>query len=497
MEVKNRKMSKVAFFALGLQCILSAVSCQSNEEISPEEKKIHKVESSLSSKIILSGEGFDSALWGIKDRMEFYNISAVSVTFFDGGQIKWSRAYGTKSHSDLTRITENTIFQAASISKPVTAIGVLKLMENGKVDIDAPANSYLKSWQITENEYTKDRPVTIRDLLSHTSGMTVTGFDGYRAGDTIPNLIEILDGVAPSNSKPVRVDTIPGNVFKYSGGGYTILQKLIEDVTGSSFQDYMSKNVLKEAGMKNSFFIQPLPSELELDAAIGHSGDGQIIPGKYNTYPELAAAGLWTTPSDLAQLAIGIQRAYQGSNEEVISSSLAKTLLEEQVDDWGLGLILVKSDSSEWFTHGGSNAGYRCTMIARIKDGQGVVIMTNGNQGARLYNEILRSFSISYNWDIFKPKTRIVIRLPKDQLGQFTGKYGHLPENKYQVNVGKLGDFLEITQLWNDIKFPIYSMGRNDFIEGEEGVSFDFKRNENGSIKELVINGDWVLTKLE
>ncbi|MEO0338049.1 MAG: serine hydrolase domain-containing protein, partial [Bacteroidota bacterium] len=495
ITLNNRDMRKILFLSFGL--LLAIMSCQQEHKPTFAEESIRKIESSLSPKILLSGEGFDAELWDIRERMEFYNIPAVSIAFFEEGQVKWSRTYGTLSKSDSTKINTQTIFQAASISKPVTAVGVLKLVDHGKLELDIPVNNYLIGWKIRDNKYTQNRPVTIRDLLSHTSGMTVTGFDGYRAGDSIPTLIEILDGTSPANSKPVEVDTVPGSIFRYSGGAYTILQKLIEDLTALPFKDYMTENVLNPLGMENSFFEQPMPKMFAQNAAIGHSGNGEMITGQYHTYPELAAAGLWTNPNDLAKFAISVQEAYQGSDQAILSQNLASEFLKDHMDNWGLGIILIEGDSSKWFTHGGANLGYRCTMLSRIEDGQGVAIMTNGNRGAGLYNEILRSFSITYGWDIFQPEIKTVIKMPKEELELCIGKYGHLPENKYQVDVKVQGDFLEITQLWNNIKIPVYSKDQYSFFEGEEGVSFDFKPHENGSIEALVINGDWVLTKLE
>ncbi|MEM8898158.1 MAG: serine hydrolase domain-containing protein [Bacteroidota bacterium] len=489
-------MKNYALLILSL-CLLLAGSCQAIKDDHLDEPLIQKVESSLAPKIVLRGEGIDSALWTLEERMEAYHIPGVSMAFFDDGEIKWAKTYGTFSALDSTKLTAGTLFQAASISKPVAAIGALQLVEAGKIALDAPVNSYLQDWQIPENEFTEDRPVTLRDLLSHTSGLTVGGFDGYPAGNPIPNLMEILDGEGAANSEPIRVVATPGSAFKYSGGGYTVAQKLIEDLTNNSFQVYMQENVLEKVGMNNSGFDQPLPEEDESRAAVGHNGNGELIPGKYNSYPELAAAGLWTTPSDLATFAMSIQKAYQGSTEEILSPELAKKLLTSQVDNWGLGLILIEGDSTNWFSHGGSNFGFRCTMLANIDNGQGAVIMTNGNRGAGLYTEILRSFSKTYGWDIFRSEIRQVISLNEGQLAKFVGLYSHQPDNEFQVSVMIKEGKLQATQLWNDIKIPLLAEAEYEFFEGEEGVSFDFDHDEDGSITSIIIAGGWVLEKIE
>lgn len=489
-------MKNPILFILSL-CVLVAVSCQSGKTGNTADDLIHKVETSLAPKIVLRGEGIDSALWSLEERMEAYHIPGVSIAFFEEGEIKWTKAYGTFSASDSTGITPITLFQAASISKPVAAVGALQLVEMGKIELDDAVNSYLQDWQIPENEFTEDRSVTLRHLLSHSSGLTVGGFDGYPVGNPVPNLMEILDGEGPANSEPIRVVATPDSAFKYSGGGYTVVQKLIEDLTNHSFQAYMQENVLEKVGMNNSGFDQPLPEEDESRAAVGHNGNGEEIPGKYNTFPELAAAGLWTTPSDLAAFAMSIQKAYQGSTEEILSPELAKKLLTSQLDNWGLGLILIEGDSTNWFSHGGSNFGFRCTMLANIDNGQGAVIMTNGNRGAGLYTEILRSFSKTYGWDIFRSEIRQVISLDEDQLAKFVGLYSHQPENKFQVSVKIKEGKLQATQLWNDIKIPLLAEAEYEFFEGEEGVSFDFDHDESGKITSIIIAGGWVLEKIE
>lgn len=456
---------------------------------------LDRFEKNLQPNILLEGGGFTTKPWTLSERMPFYNVPGVSITFFDVEGSQLTRTYGRTSTPNGRAITKHTLFQAASISKPVTALGALVLVEKGKLDLDKPVNGYLKSWKIPENEFTRKTPITLRHLLSHTSGLNVTGFDGYAKGKDIPTLTQILNGEAPANSDRVKSDTIAGAVFKYSGGAYTIIQQLIEDVSGQSFQDYMQDNVLNPIGMDNSSFDPTFANDSSRNVAMGHKGDGERVEGDWHKYPEQAAAGLWTTPSDLSKFASAICAAYKGLSHQLIQTKTAKDLLTAVVDNWGLGLILIEKEGTFWFTHGGSNFGYRCTLLANANDGYGVVIMTNGNQGAALYTEILRAISKVNDWPIFQSTAKQVVQLPPQDRKTFEGKYTHLPNPKYAIQVKDNGTNLELTQLWNEIQFPIYPETNSLFFEKQEAVPFEFKENEDSGELQLIVNGGWVLTK--
>jgi CubicO group peptidase (beta-lactamase class C family) len=324
-------------------------------------------------------------------RMGALHVPGVSVAVIDGYRIVWARGFGAG-------ISPETRFQAASISKPVAAMAALKLVELGKLSLDEDVNAKLKSWKVPENEFAQREKVTLRRLLSHSAGLTVHGFAGYDVSDNLPTLVQVLDGLPPANSAAVRVDIKPGTESRYSGGGLTIMQLLMMDVTGTQFPQLMETTVLSKVGMLHSTYQQPLPETWKPSAAIGHDQQGKEIHGGWHIYPEMAAAGLWTTPSDLAQFAIELQLSKQGKANHVLSRETTNQMLTRQISDVGLGMMLTGKGESEQFDHGGSNEGFKCLLAATMNTGQGVVIMTNGDQGGRLSNEIRDAVAAEYHW---------------------------------------------------------------------------------------------------
>jgi CubicO group peptidase (beta-lactamase class C family) len=232
--------------------------------------------------------------------------------------------------------------------------------------------------------------VTLRRLLSHSAGLTVHGFRGYAEGGLVPTLLQVLNGELPANSAPVRVDLVPGSKWRYSGGGYCVLQQLITDVTGKPFPQAAEELVMRPLGMTRSTYRQPLPEDLARDAAWGHDNTGRPIRGRWQVHPEMAAAGLWTTPSDLARAVIEVQRAYQGKSQRFLTTALVRTMLEKQAGDYGLGFAVRGAGRTKMFSHGGSNIGFKCQLTAHAETGQGAVVMTNGDRGDEVASEILR-----------------------------------------------------------------------------------------------------------
>jgi CubicO group peptidase (beta-lactamase class C family) len=324
-------------------------------------------------------------------RMDALHVPGVSAAIIEGYRIVWARGFGAG-------ISPETRFQAASISKPVAAMAALKLVEDGKLSLDEDVNARLKSWKVPENEFTQQEKVTLRRLLSHSAGLTVHGFAGYDASGKLPTLVQILDGLPPANSAAVRVDIKPGTESRYSGGGLTIMQLLMMDVTGTPFPQLMESVVLSKVGMAQSTYRQPLPDSWKPNVASGHDQEGKVIHGGWHIYPEMAAAGLWTTPSDLARFAMELQLSKQGKANHVLSREMTNQMLTRQISDVGLGIMLAGKGEGEQFTHGGSNVGFQCLLAATMNTGQGLVIMTNGDRGGKLANEIRDAVAAEYHW---------------------------------------------------------------------------------------------------
>ena len=327
------------------------------------------------------------------------HVPAVSIAVVRGGEIGWARGYGVREAGGSDRVDDKTLFQAASISKPVTAAAALRMVEAGELSLDEDVNRGLRTWKVPGNDLTARRPVTLRELLSHTAGLTVHGFPGYGEAEVLPTLVQILNGVKPANTEPIRVDIEPGTKFRYSGGGYVVAQQLMMDVAATPFPELMRKLVLEPAGMTSSTFEQPLPKEWRAQAAVGHRTDGKPVAGKWHVYPEMAAAGLWTTPTDLARFAIEIRRAYKGLSDRLLSQAMAKVMLTRQLDDYGLGFA-VPSAGVFRFQHGGGNEGYRCFLVLSVESGDGVAVMTNGDSGEVLFKAIIAAIGAAYGWSV-------------------------------------------------------------------------------------------------
>ena len=362
------------------------------------------------------------ATFSLEQRMAFYNVPGVSIAVVEHGEIAWARGFGTKEVGTSDSVTSQTLFQAGSISKPVTATGMLHLVRNGELELDAPVNRYLQSWTLPGNGFTANEKVTLRRIASHSGGLTVHGFPGYGADDRIPTLPEILDGTGAANTEAVRVDMIPGTIWRYSGGGTTIEQLVMTDQTGERFPDLMKRIVFDPTGMTQSTYEQPLPETLQVAAASGHGMDGNVISGRWRIYPEMAAAGLWTTPTDLLRWAMEIDAARDGRSERVLSVELATEMLTIQQATSGLGPFLGGNRGALYFAHGGVTEGFVSQVIYFPDTEQGGAVMTNGDGGFLLLSqEILFSVATEYGWPAFLE----VIPLPVDSsdLLPYLGEY--------------------------------------------------------------------------
>jgi CubicO group peptidase (beta-lactamase class C family) len=434
---EENPMKKLALFSL---LLLASISCQgagvgespggaSEEEIAAH---IERVESDLMPTLIIAGEPDQSAT--LAERMAYHQVPAISVAVINDGRVEWARAWGMADVEEGRQADTETLFQAASISKPVAALAALRLVDDGVLELDGDVNDKLTSWQMPVNEHNDGSPVTLRRLVTHTAGLTVHGFPGYAKGDDVPGTVGVLDG--EGNTDPIRVDTEPGTLWRYSGGGYTVMQLLVEDAADRPFPDYLRETVLLPLGMVNSTYEQPLPETLWADASSGYRTDGTKVEGNWHIYPEMAAAGLWTTPTDLAQYALAIQRARAagmetgedpagstGAPHPVISAGTVEALLTPDKNNHGLGPSL--SENGRRFEHGGANEGFRCLMIAFLDSGQGMVVMTNSDNGGALYNEILLTVANEYGWDDdeIKPRIKRVAEVSLDVLERYLGRY--------------------------------------------------------------------------
>ena len=364
----------------------------------------------------------------VKAQMAQRHIRGLSLAIITDGKISVARAYGVVDDSSKAPVTTSTLFQAGSISKPVSALGALHLVEAGTLSLDADVNTKLTSWKVPDNQFTATEKVTLRRLLSHNAGLTVHGFPGYDVSARVPTVVQVLDGTPPTNTAPIRVDTTPGAIWRYSGGGFTVMQQMVIDVTGQPFAQFLQKTVLGPIGMTSSSFEQPLPNHLAARTAAGYYADGSPVRGRWHVYPEIAAAGLWTTPTDLAKWAIEVQETLAGRGHGVISPAMARQFVTEQKGGSGLGVGVQGTGASLRFSHGGRDEGFDAFVIAGAETGDGMAIMINANDNSRMVSRI-REY-IERSWTLkgtspanAAPSATTPVRIDRGRLSSYAGYY--------------------------------------------------------------------------
>lgn len=338
-----------------------------------------------------------------------FNVPGVSIAVIKDFKIDWAKGYGTADVEAGTPVTADTMFQAASISKTVAAMTSMRAVQDGRFALDQDVNTILKSWKLPGGEFTKDRPVTPRGLMSHTSGTgDGFGYPGYAPGAPLPTLAQMADGVPPSNRPRVRLERPPMTGFKYSGGAVSIQELALTDAMGKPLAALARDWVLNPIGMTNSTYEQPLPASREKQAARAHDRMGARMGDPWHVYPEHAAAGLWTTPTDLAKFLIEVQKTIAGESTKVLSRPMMLEMVTPVgVGPFAVGFTVQKLGEGWYFSHGGSNWGFQCDMIAHRLKGYGLVVMTNGDNGGALIREVRNRIQQAYQWDVLdKPIPR-------------------------------------------------------------------------------------------
>jgi len=474
MRVPSRRNFVVLFL------LICGFACSGDRQA-----RIARVENGLISPVRIKGDRG----WNILDRMKFYNVPGVSIAVFHDGGVIWSKGYGVADVETGEPVTDKTLFIAGSVSKPVAVMGALRLVQEGKISLDRDINTYLVSWKLPENEFTKAEKVTLRRIMSHSAGLTVHGFLGYVAGRPVPTLVQILNGESPANSGPIRVDTVPGTIWRYSGGGTMIMQQAMIDVEQKPFPAILTEKVLRPIGMTSSSYEQDMgPERLKL-AASGHS-NGKVIEGKRFMQPELAAAGLWTTPADLAKFAIEVELSAAGKSNKVLSPEMARLMVTPQINivrtqDMALGMFLEQRGQSVYFGHGGADVGFVCQMTANRDAGYGAAVMTNSDSMAvPLINEILQSIAAEYNWqDYMAPPVELVTLAPKE-LEPYSGRYLVDSDNvltvllKDQALEGKTAESLA---------FNLLPVAGNEFVRRDDETRYVFANPVDGSSKGVTL----------
>ncbi|MFN8239464.1 MAG: serine hydrolase domain-containing protein [Bacteroidales bacterium] len=463
---------------MALLVILLFQACNSEveEKEYPAEvlSRIDSVEKNLAGWVVVK----DESRWTLQQRMHDYRIKGLCIAVIRDYKIEWIKGYGLADSAENRPVDLNTLFQAASISKTINSMGIMRLVQEGRLDLDADINKYLRTWKSPFDT------ITTAQLLSHTAGLSQHGFPGYLRGVSLPDITQILNGEPPADTKAVVPLARPGQRVIYSGGGVTISQLLLTDITGQPYDRWMKREVLDPLGMKSSFYTQPPPASSFKNLATGYKPDGSEVPGKYHVYPELAAAGLWTNPGDLARYIIETQLCYNGKSEKVISTELMKKRLTPVIDNAALGVFIVKRGSGTWFLHDGGNEGFTCMAIGSLDSGDGAVIMTNSDNGS-IMDEVINSVATVYAWkDYYVPQERTPVSISSEKLLKFIGEYD-LGGGSAEIKQGDDGLILDVYGMG----WKMFFTSDSTFFVKEYNSDLKFGFRKDGSVSSIIMNG--------
>jgi CubicO group peptidase (beta-lactamase class C family) len=453
---------------------------------------IAQIEQGLAPPIVVANRPRQSS--SLAERMHETHTPGVSIAFFESGKIVWARGYGLADVASGRPVTPDTRFQAGSISKPVAAFGALRLVQAGVLDLDQDVNARLTGWRVPDTAFTAEQKVTLRRLLSHTAGLTVHGFEGYAVGEPVPDTIQVLNGAPPANSAPVVSASTPGQFWAYSGGGYVVSQLLMTEAAGEPFPAVMRRKVFNPAHMSRSTFEQLPPDALKSSLATGYRRTGDPVVGDHHGYPEMAAAGLWTTPSDLARFAIAVQTSVRHARNALLGPAMADAMTTRTLNNWGLGVDLGRPEAPPMFQHSGDDQGFNADLIAFTGDSrQGIAIMTNGDGGATLIPEIVRAVAGSYGWEIDKPKVVRLAQLTPEALAGLVGAYEIPGLATLTITAEPDGLYLDAPAVSPE-RFELLPESETRFFILESGVTADFLRGPDGAVDGIAVGGplgDW------
>lgn len=492
MRYKNTNtgfLCSTAFYISVLAVLFLTFSVNANAN--PDA--VGAIENNLKTNIHIVGEADPST--SIIKRMEQLHVPGLSIAVVHNGKIDWAKGYGIAMGE--TEVDTNTLFQAGSISKPVAALAALKLVEEGKLDLDADVNNYLKQWTIEDDLLSNNKPLTLRHLLTHTGGLTVHGFPGYPTGSKIPSTAAVLNG--EGNTDKVEIDQEPGSNWRYSGGGYTVMQKMVEDVTGLPFSEYIDNQILSPIGMTSSTYQHVLPDTLKLRASAAYDYEGNMFAEVYNDYPEKAAAGLWTTPTDLAIYMMHLQ-AIMAGEKGVLEKSTVEAMFTKHQEDWGLGPSMSEVSTQLVFEHGGKNLGFTNYFKAFVNKGEGMIVMSNGDNGGQINGEVMTAISEYYDLGTDSRLAIDAVALPLTELRAFTGSY------KLSTDVGYDGDYiLQLVLIDEQLRmmipdedeyFRLVPIDEEKFISTFSGSPFIFGKDDDGEVDSVLVSDTYQYEKI-
>jgi len=461
------------------------------------EQRIERVVSHLLPETAF--EGRYGSPQSLREQLARHHTPGASIAVINDYEIEWARGFGVCEMEKPDEVTPTTLFQAGSISKPVFALAVVRLVQEGRLDLDEDVNAYLTSWQVPANEDWQPR-ITLRQLLSHTAGLTVHGFSGYQSSEPLPTVPQILNGERPANTEKVEVNILPGLQVRYSGGGTTVAQQALIDALAKPFPEIMRTLVLDPLGMTDSTFEQPLPSDWAARAATAHPWKGIPLRGRHHIYPEMAAAGLWTTATDLAKVGVELLKMLHSAPHTLLARETIEAMLSPQLPGQkegegefaGLGFFCDGKGEGFYFGHGGWDEGFVALMRIYKGIGKGAVVMLNSSEGHPLLEEIMRAIAHEYEWpDVFPPAKEVITLARADE---YTGVY--LAEAGVEISVTHQNGNVML-QLPHQAPLPLFPTSELEFFAKAVNASVTFERDDNGCITAMTGSQEGVQMRAE
>ncbi|MFC2163828.1 serine hydrolase [Acidobacteriota bacterium] len=472
---------ELVFKALILLLLAFAfVSCETEESLT--RKRIKAVETGLLKAVVFKGE--DPERMELSERMQFYRVPGLSIAIIDKYEIEWAKGYGVVRAGSENPVFPDSLFQAASISQSLTALVLMHLSEQGKIELDTDVNTQLKSFKIPVSNVMKGKKFTPRSLLNHSAGLAPLKLAGYPPDKQLPALLDILQGKKPSDSPGVYVYDKPGTKVQYSELGFALLQQLILDIEEKPFHQIMSETVLVPLAMNQSTYELPLPDILRTSAVSGHSRQGEPVEGGWFQYSACAASGLWSTPSDLALFALDIMKTALGQSHTVAYPESVRMMLTSQLENKGLGFDIEDIGDNLYFAQRGENEGFQCCLIGYPSRGQGAVIMVNSDNGAYLIEELLRSISDAYKWPHFIPEIKTYYRLDPSIYTQYIGRYEVNPD--YILTVTQ-EDYYLVIQPTGQAPTRFFVESQTKFFSVDPYIEIRFLKGDDGNFDRLLL----------
>ena len=467
--------------AFGLAAILLSAGCETRASMTKSRMK--KVEKGLLGAVFIKGTKAERSPIG--KRMEFYRVPGVSVAVLDRHQVEWAKTYGYRDIQTYAPVTPDTLFQAGALGQPVAAAAVLSLVERGSLELDADAGRALRSWKFPSVIFGAEAgpALTLRKLLAHASGLGGQIFEGCPRKDSLPSLAQVLEGKPPAANRPVLEGFRPDSQNP-SESGYVLVQQVVADAAGKPFPEFADETVLGPLGMMNSTFEAPLPAAFEGRAASGHLRLGQGVSGGWLNYPEAAAKGLWTTPLEYANFLLALVGDAMGGPRKLLSPESARAMLTPQFRNRGFGFLIDGSGNDVRFSARGRTSGFSGLAVFYPAKGQGLVIMTNSDNGGLLADEIVRAVSAAYAWPDYKPEERPLFRLDPSTYAQYVGRYEISPAYALDVT---FEDYYLVIHPTGQARTKFYVESETVFFSVDPFIRIQFRRDDRGVVDGLVL----------